>query len=396
MNLAVIAVGYNRPKSLSRLLSSLHQAYYDGLETTLIISLDQSYNKEVEDVANNYAWPFGKKRVVLHPKRIGLRNHILGCGNYTQEFDAVIVLEDDLYVSPLFMRFARQALKKYDGDPQISGISLYSHLWNVHVARPFAPAEDGTDVYFLQFAQSWGQVWSRRMWDEFYQWYLRQKGNVANWGDIPAYVKNWPESSWLKHQIAFLIENKRHFVYPRVSLTTNFGEPGQHVASLDSTFQVPLLFGKKEEFSFPDFKTSTVKYDAFFERAGLAQHLGIKEGDLCTDLYGAKGNSSGKRYWLTMNHCKFARVKSFGLLMRPQEINIILSIPGDDLFVYDTTRVADNVFGRLSPPIKQVLYDIKSITRNNLMMITAHHLKLTLKRMLYCLCSKASRNQIFN
>ena len=166
-NPAIVVVGYNRPESLARLLRSLGQALYDGREVTLIISVNKADRPEVANVAAGYVWPLGEKRVVMQPQRLGLRQHILQCGDYTSEFDAIIVLEDDLYVSPLFYRFARQALQEYGNDDHIAGISLYTHLWNVNCSRPFLPENDGTDAYFHQFAQSWGQVWNRRMWNGF-------------------------------------------------------------------------------------------------------------------------------------------------------------------------------------------------------------------------------------
>ena len=75
MNMAILAVGYSRPRSLSRLLASLTQAKYDGEKVALIISLDKGDNREVEKAAAEYVWPFGEKHVVIQPQRLGLRKH---------------------------------------------------------------------------------------------------------------------------------------------------------------------------------------------------------------------------------------------------------------------------------------------------------------------------------
>ena len=38
----IVAVGYNRPDSLKRLISSLNQAVYPSEDITLIVSIDRS------------------------------------------------------------------------------------------------------------------------------------------------------------------------------------------------------------------------------------------------------------------------------------------------------------------------------------------------------------------
>ncbi|NMD70181.1 hypothetical protein HHO41_07745 [Bacillus sp. DNRA2] len=96
-NIAIVVVAYNRVNSLSRLLTSLKRANYFGLHTPLIISIDKSQNKDVAICANNFEWPFGEKHVIEHPNRLGLRNHVLFCGNLSRDYDAVVVLEDDCF-----------------------------------------------------------------------------------------------------------------------------------------------------------------------------------------------------------------------------------------------------------------------------------------------------------
>lgn len=382
MSIAIIAVGYNRPQCLSRLLASLTQAKYDGEEVTLIVSIDAGGSEEVENVAAEYVWPFGEKRLVIQPQRLGLRKHILQCGEYTAQFDTIIILEDDLYVSPLFYRFARQAIAKYGNDPGIAGVSLYSHLWNVNCSRPFVSEDDGTDAYFFQFAQSWGQVWNRRMWNEFHHWYIDNAAEGCKGDDIPDCVKNWPESSWLKYHIAYVIKGNKYFVYPRVSLTTNYGDVGQHASRPSTAFQVPLLWGDKNEFLFPDLENGSVVYDAFFERRGLGKELQVKDSELCVDLYGTKHNRAGQRYWLTMERRSHKVLASFGLGMRPHEINVKLGTTGSDIFLYDTAAQTKAAIcrSRDNDSVTKTLYDLRAIPRKDLLRVALYHLGAGVKR----------------
>ena len=82
-----------------------------------------------------------------------------------------MILEDDLYVSPDYYNYAMKALEKYGDHPKIAGISLNTKRELLESPYPFFPRHTGYDVYFQQFASSWGQVWNRRMWTDFKEWY---------------------------------------------------------------------------------------------------------------------------------------------------------------------------------------------------------------------------------
>ena len=85
-------------------------------------------------------------------------------------YDAVIVLEDDIIVAPGFYKFAVAATKFYCNDNNIAGISLYNYPFNYQTFEPFDALKSEYDVYFMQIAMSWGQVWMRDSWRRFYNW----------------------------------------------------------------------------------------------------------------------------------------------------------------------------------------------------------------------------------
>ena len=381
--LAIVAVGYNRPRSLQRLLQSLHAAEYDGDKVPLIISIDHSGNKEVAAVAEAFEWRHGEKQVVVQQERLGLRKHIIRCGNYSLVYGGVIVLEDDLFVSPWFYQYTKQALQKYEHESRIAGISLYSHLWNVTSDRPFQPVEDGTDAYFFQFAQSWGQAWSKQMWSRFIAWYEQQEDTVSSQDRLPHSVVQWPESSWLKYFIKYLVQSGKFFVYPRISLTTNFGDIGQHAKISSTSYQVPLQYGLKQTFHFPDFHDHAVRYDVFFERIGLGGLCAVPDEELCVDLYGEKGKDSSKRYWLTMEQAEYRKLASYGLQLRPHEMNVIYAIPGDDLYLYDTHEQEHQFASRSHrSDLLKSLYDIRAIHRKEIVRLAVYHITSAIKRKL--------------
>ena len=112
MKIAICIITYNRLESLKRVLESINRGYIDQ-EVTLIISIDKSDTSIIEDFADSYHWTFGDKRVIKHEKNLGLRKHVLSCGELTKEYDALIVLEDDIVVAESFFAYSRQCVEKY-------------------------------------------------------------------------------------------------------------------------------------------------------------------------------------------------------------------------------------------------------------------------------------------
>lgn len=337
---ALVAVGYNRIPGILRLLRSLASADYDE-PVDLIISLDNCGKPDVENAVADLDWKYGQKIVRTFPERQGLRKHILSCGDYLKQYDAIAVFEDDIVVSPAFFAYMKQCVEFYSDCDDVAGISLYSHKLNVNVNLPFEPEPGEKDVYLMKFAQSWGQVWMKKQWFSFRKWIDKNIGKPLEAADTPRLICNWSDSSWLKYHIKYCIEAGKYFVYPYHSLTTCFSDVGEHCKKENDYFQVALMSpGRKNYLLGRVDDPSVVKYDAFFEREGLENKIGIPAGELCTDIYGAKNNREGKRYWLTRRAAPYETVKQFALNMRPQECNVIYDVAGKEIFLYDTGHSA--------------------------------------------------------
>lgn len=136
MNIAIITVGYNRPDSMQQLLNTVVNADYENDKVDLIISIDKGERQsEIIRVAENIKWSYGEKKIRAFSERQGLRNHIIQCGDMTEYYDAVVVLEDDLMVSKYYYTYVKQALAFYCDDCKIAGISLYKHQTHPGVYR---------------------------------------------------------------------------------------------------------------------------------------------------------------------------------------------------------------------------------------------------------------------
>jgi hypothetical protein len=342
----IVVAAYNRPLSLKRLLDSLSKASFKVYSNIkLIISIDYGGSSHVAKIAQEFIWEYGEKEVVLHSRNLGLKKHIIYCGSISQQCEAVIVIEDDLFVSPEFYNYSCQALSFYKDDNRIAGISLYSYLYNEYAEQRFIPINDEFDNYFIQSATSWGQMWTKRQWKDFLEWFANEEveskqSMSANNLLIPDQVLSWPEKSWKKYFIKYIVDKDKFFVVPRKSLTTNFSDAGENYAYSTFRLQVPLQV-LPQQYKFSLLSESKVIYDSHFELTsdcikGLNSNLaGI---NFTTDLYGTKNlDKISTKYLLTIRDTRKASL-SYGFSLVPPELNIIFEQPGS---FYTLCKVGD-------------------------------------------------------
>ena len=388
MNIGILVIAYNRVESLKRLLYSLNYSHYERNDISLIISIDKGDNREVVAYANSFEWLHGLKKIIMHKENLGLRKHVLLCGSYLEEYDALIVLEDDIFVAPSFFLFAQSAVDYYHSDPKIAGISLYSFSLNYQTNMPFIPEKKDADVYFMSCAQSWGQVWLKNQWKEFMKWYDEHEKDPWNEAKLPKVICNWPKSSWLKYHTRYCIEKEKYFVYPYISYTTNFSDEGTHSKGLNTAYQVPLQQGLLSIFKFVILDNKAVIYDGYFERVGLGYYLNISEDNLCVNFYDEK-QINGYRYLLSSRKLPYEVVKSFALSLKPYELNIYYDIFGEDLFLYDTSKKVLKVKDKSTIEGKsKYLWSYRSISV--LHISTYNMLKEIVKRWIKCLFKYSS------
>ena len=363
---AIVTIAYNRPEALKRLLTSIEAAVYpEGVHPDLVISIDKSDSDEVKNAARKFEYSHGNKVIIEREERMGLRAHVLACGDIDNEYGSIIVLEDDLYVSPAFYSYAVAALDFTSGDERIGAVSLYNHLFNVHARVGFTAIDDGFDNWYLQMASSWGQAYTKEQWKGFRNWYEMNKERDLTDPFVPANVSGWSDKSWLKYYIVYLIESGKYCIYPRISLTTNFGEAGTHAKSANTEAQVPIQNPMiRSDYVISTLDESHAVYDSFFEPLGVIidekVSIGVygsgsdnkAENAVIVDLYGVKpvqemiaGYVSKKegdnyRFVISEKRLPYKVLKGYGRQMRPIDANIVYEVDGNDYFLYDTKIVA--------------------------------------------------------
>lgn len=364
---AIVVVAYNRPNSLKRILESISQANYNGQnDIPLIISIDKASNEdEVVKVAKDFIWKFGKKTIRTFNERQGLRKHVIQCGDLSIEYGATIILEDDLLVSPNFYNYIVDAIKFYKNSTKIVGYALYSHEWNGYSNKFFQPIADEYDTYLGQFSITWGQCWTKDSWIKFKEWYLKKEDPIQDNPSIPQNINNWSKQSWGKYFVNYIVEKDLYYVIPRISLSTNFSETGQHAKEFNTDHQVRLLSSKNYSYNFAP-ETKAIKYDIYFENKELSNFLEktIVNNGVTIDLNGTNRTNNKNRYILSTQQLNYKVIKSYGLLLRPIDMNIINSIEGNEIFLYDTKQIIKN---KNRKSIDILRYEIRGIPNKQLL-----------------------------
>lgn len=341
MKLPIIVIAYNRPRSLERLLKSLLMADYGETDIEIILSIDYSENTEVRALCELFDWPFGNKEVITHENLLGLKNHVMFCGDLAAQKNGAIILEDDLVVSKFYYEYATRAAEYYLNDTNIAGISLYNYQYTETRHLPFKSLDLGFDTYFMQVASSWGQIWNAHHWNAFKAW-LNDNPSILPNEIIPDHLLSWGGNSWKRDFNRYLIASNKYFVYPRSSYSTNFEDLGTH-ASTKGLFQVDLVQGSKN-FKFDDLSISTNRYDGWFElepNCLASLNPKLREHHFVTDLYGSKNLQVADAPTILTSRQVSESIESWSDDMDPFAQNVIQDIIGSGIYLSNKGYVTE-------------------------------------------------------
>ena len=373
---AIIIPAYNRPHTLSRLLGSLSAANYPhDLKVPLVISIDPENgapHQAVRAVAESFHWQYGPKEIISHKHHLGLLQNFYYCGGLTDKYGSVIFLEDDLIVSPVFYHYVIQSLAYFENDFSIAGISLYRYPFNGYTHHTFEPLADGSDIFFMQVASIMGQAWTKEQWTQFQNWRVANYTTEAKTNEtLHDLWSSFDADDYFPILTNYLVSAGRYYVFPRVSLTTGFGDAGMHFANETSYFQVPLQ-REQTAFRLQALENSYALYDSFMEIApeSLKQFVpALRDIDFEVDLHATKSSRQLKaENVITTRVCKSA-LKTFALSMQPPEENIIFNVQGTGINLcrrsdirwdawseFQTRkRLHDYFSGGIRPSLKQTL-----------------------------------------
>ena len=234
---------YRRPIHLLRTLEAL-RANPEASQTELFVFCDGA--KDASAAAGVDAvrkllrgeLGFAATHIVVRNSNYGLaRNITEGVSEVLRCRETVIVVEDDIIVSPLFLRFMNEALNYYRDSPTVGSISGYCY-----------PMTDPVpETYFVRGADCWGWATWRDRWSVYNPdgvALLREltarnlcqafdfdgampfvemlKGQIAGQND--SWAVRWHASCFLRDML---------ILYPGRALAHNIGQDGSGTHSLE-------------------------------------------------------------------------------------------------------------------------------------------------------------------
>lgn len=101
---------------------------------------------------------FKSVTIIKRKKKFGLADSIIdGVTTIVNQYGRIIVLEDDMVVSPYFLEYMNEALEQFIGDERV--ISVHGYVYPVDFELP--------EAFFLPGADCWGWATWRRGWALF-------------------------------------------------------------------------------------------------------------------------------------------------------------------------------------------------------------------------------------
>jgi hypothetical protein len=177
--------------------------------------------------------------VVERPANLGLAASVIaGVGEALADHERVIVLEDDIVVSPDFLRYMNEALDLYAPDERVASIHAFSYV--VDVPLP--------ETFFLRGADCWGWATWRRGWQLFdpdgaallARLEASGESDLFDFGGGYAYTQMLRDQvhgrvdSWAIRWYASAFLAGRLTLYPGTSLVENIGQDGSGTHSVAS------------------------------------------------------------------------------------------------------------------------------------------------------------------
>lgn len=263
MKIATILFTYNRSNHTEQVLNSL-KCNTVRPEKLIIFQdgLKQNDNKNIGEwnKVNTliHAIDWCDKEIIVSEQNKGLACSVVSGINYAfEQYDSIIVLEDDCVTAPDFIRFMEQCLIKYEKDKRVYSVSGYS--W------PVALEKDQYDIYGCGRVSTWGWGTWKDRWDKYHadsgivkcfmQDELKSR-NLAIWGnDLEQMMLDQivgKNDSWGVYWALSVIENDGICINPYDSLIQNVGLDGTGVhCGITNRFERELCDRKEIDFSLP-------------------------------------------------------------------------------------------------------------------------------------------------
>lgn len=252
----IVLIAYKRPDLTQQVLESLAlnpeaaaselYVFADGPKENASAA-DQEQIAATRRVIRSKDW-CGTVHIAERVQNYGLAKSVItAVTEVVEKHGRVIVIEDDLVLSPYFLQYMNEALDLYEEDPQVA--SIHGYVYPLQASLP--------ETFFIRGADCWGWATWSRAWKQFepdgQKLYdglrLKGEGRAFDFNNTYGFMKmlrkqisgkndswaiRWNASAFLKNMVT---------LYPSRSLVQNIGTDasGTHMDEADAPhFQVNL------------------------------------------------------------------------------------------------------------------------------------------------------------
>lgn len=232
---------YNRPNHTRLTVEALKKNILAN-ESDLFIYSDAAKSTKQDDAVKQVREFIrqvdGFKSVTIVEQRLnfGLAKSIIeGVTSIVNKFGRIIVLEDDLVISPYFLEYMNASLNFYQAEKKVMHISGYMF--------PIKNPEQLPTTFFYRASTCWGWGTWKRAWDDFQldskilleNVHLRKLEYEFNVGDTMEFVSMLKAQSeglidsWAIRWYANIFLKSGLCLHPAISLVNNVGHDGSGV-----------------------------------------------------------------------------------------------------------------------------------------------------------------------
>ncbi|MDC0465113.1 glycosyltransferase [Pseudomonadales bacterium] len=235
-NSPIVVIGFNRPEHLRRTLDALAKCIGFKNSKVLIFldgprdHIDEALCKKVKSVCEKFSWDKPNVKLKVRNQNLGLAKNITNAiTEVISKYKKIIVLEDDLIVSPVFIEFMNLGLQKYEKN---------SKIWHLSGWSPELPVAT-EDIYCSEKMFCWG--WAT--WSDKWEYYSKDTNRmISEWNpkaihqfNYESTANHWNQilfnhlnitNTWAVFWAASIFDNNGLCVNPKKSLVKNIGFDG--------------------------------------------------------------------------------------------------------------------------------------------------------------------------
>ncbi len=251
---------YNRPTYLAQTIESLSKNKLFAQSDLIIFADGKRENAGEEETTRIEATRktareiSGAKsiRIIEREKNLGLANSIIsGVSEVLQAYSKVIVLEDDLELSPFFLDFMNDSLKVYENDDKVLSVGACNY---------FANSDIVPETFFYPVPDCWGWATWRDRWQLFetdgilLQKKLEERNllnefnlhGAFNFSRLLQSFVDGKVSSWSVRWHAVAILNDKLSLYPKYSVSKHIGIEKNATHKHDGNYENLMIFPKEK------------------------------------------------------------------------------------------------------------------------------------------------------